>query len=148
LVDDDDDNDQQNNQVSRYEVRFANLTEEFIQSIGFSNALDDMRRDLHGSNDDFFGVAFTQISAGSGMVLSVGLLGWVLQGGALATSLLSVMPMWSTLDPLPLLAARRRKEDDKKKGQKTDKQDKPEKGYSEDLNEMFAVENSEPGDEQ
>jgi hypothetical protein len=89
-----------------------------IQTINFENmvlnqpalglALDLMADEMSGSKtgEDFNAVVITQIATGTGMVLSVGFLGWILNGGALAASLLSTMPIWRGFDPLPLFAAR------------------------------------------
>ena len=46
----------------------------------------------------------------SSISLSVGYVVWMLRGGMLLASLLSSMPAWQFLDPLPILA--RKKEDD------------------------------------
>ncbi len=46
-------------------------------------------------------------------MLTVGYISWILRGGALAATLLSTMPMWRQFDPLPLLAARKKRRDKK-----------------------------------
>lgn len=43
------------------------------------------------------------VLTGTTVVLSLGFVGWTYKTGALMTSLLSVMPMWSRFDPLPIL---------------------------------------------
>ena len=47
-------------------------------------------------------------------MLTTGLIAWVLRGGALASALLSTLPLWRSMDPLPLLAARKKKKEDKR----------------------------------
>jgi hypothetical protein len=49
-----------------------------------------------------------RIVVGSGVSLSVGIVAWLLRGGALAGSLLSMLPAWSSFDPIPILHQRRR----------------------------------------
>jgi hypothetical protein len=51
----------------------------------------------------------------SALLLTTGLISWVLRGGALASTLLSTMPLWRGMDPLPMLAGRKKKEKKKKK---------------------------------
>ena len=57
----------------------------------------------------------SQVYLGSAIVssigLSVGYVVWLLRGGMLLASLLSSMPAWQFLDPLPILA--RKKNDDR-----------------------------------
>jgi hypothetical protein len=48
----------------------------------------------------------------SGIVLTAGIVAWVLRSGALLTSLMSTIPLWKGYDPLPILAY---KEDDEEK---------------------------------
>jgi hypothetical protein len=93
-----------------------------LKNVNFSHevlwqALDTMKRDMSrfgGDEDQGSAAAVTKIAAGSSIALSVGFVSWVLRGGALASTLLTTMPMWRGFDPLPLLAARRRKTDDAK----------------------------------
>ena len=58
---------------------------------------------------------------GSGLLLTTGLISWVLRGGALASTLLSTLPLWRGMDPLPMLAGRKKKKK-KKKGSISDTQ--------------------------
>jgi hypothetical protein len=76
----------------------------------FWNALDEFRRQLDeasGLNDERQKM-IVQLVSGSGLVLSAGLVTWILRGGALAASLLTALPSWAQFDPIPVLAARRR----------------------------------------
>jgi hypothetical protein len=49
-----------------------------------------------------------QIVMGSSLAFSAGIVAWLLRGGALAASLLSVLPAWVAFDPVPILVRRRR----------------------------------------
>ncbi|MGH8652332.1 MAG: hypothetical protein ACREYE_09230 [Gammaproteobacteria bacterium] len=55
------------------------------------------------------------VVTGAGVVLSVGFVAWLLRGGSLLAALLSTMPVWKGLDPLPILVSRRTKEDEKRR---------------------------------
>jgi hypothetical protein len=74
-------------------------------------ALDAMKREMSATDGDeqFGGVMVTQISTGMSLMLSAGLMSWILRGGALASALLSTMPMWQGFDPLPILLARKKR---------------------------------------
>ena len=47
----------------------------------------------------------------TGVVLTAGVVAWILRSGALLSSLLSTIPLWKGYDPLPILAY---KDDDNK----------------------------------
>jgi hypothetical protein len=105
---------------------FSNLEKVFeFEGFDFQNvnldhellwqALGTMRREMSGLDnstgaDSAFAV---QIASAGGIVLTVGYISWILRGGALAATLLSTMPLWRQFDPLPLLAARRKRRDKK-----------------------------------
>ncbi|MGH8525250.1 MAG: cadherin repeat domain-containing protein, partial [Gammaproteobacteria bacterium] len=55
------------------------------------------------------------VFTGAGVVFSVGVVAWLLRGGSLLAALLSTMPLWRGLDPLPILAYRRTKDDEKRR---------------------------------
>ena len=97
-------------EIQGFGLRSVNLSQAALWQ-----ALDTMKSDmsrLGGGQDQNSAVAVTEIAAGSSIALSVGFLSWVLRGGALASTLLTTMPMWRGFDPLPLLAARRKKKKD------------------------------------
>ena len=80
---------------------------------------------------------------GSSLLLTTGLISWVLRGGALASALLSTLPLWRGMDPLPLLAGRKvKKKVDKKPITDTQIMDRPDDvGHSRqvrDAEKMFA----------
>jgi uncharacterized lipoprotein len=72
------------------------------------DSLDAVRQEIAGES------RLSKVYLGSAIVssigLSVGYVVWILRGGMLLASLLSSMPAWQFLDPLPILA-RKRKED-------------------------------------
>jgi hypothetical protein len=51
----------------------------------------------------------SRYAGGATLSLTAGILAWTLRGGALAATLLSSMPIWKGFDPLPVLAAARKK---------------------------------------
>ncbi|MFN0039291.1 MAG: tandem-95 repeat protein, partial [Burkholderiales bacterium] len=77
---------------------------------GLRDALDQLRDDVkkQGAGD--------RSTAGAAMVftgtLSAGYVLWLVRGGVLISSLLSSMPAWRMIDPLPVLARARREEDE------------------------------------
>ena len=72
------------------------------------DSLDAVKQEMTSQN------TLSQVYLGSAIVssigLSVGYVVWLLRGGMLIASLLSSMPAWQFLDPLPILA--RKKDDD------------------------------------
>lgn len=83
-------------------------------------ALDDMKSQMSGQDDaSNRGFVISSVIGGSSLLLTTGLISWVLRGGALASTLLSTLPLWKGMDPLPLLAGRRK---EKKKSELTDTQ--------------------------
>jgi hypothetical protein len=72
------------------------------------NSLDDLKKEVAGD------IAFNHTILGSAIAmstgLSVGYVVWLVRGGMLLSSLLSSLPAWQILDPLPILA--RKKDDD------------------------------------
>ncbi|BBO69402.1 hypothetical protein DSCA_33320 [Desulfosarcina alkanivorans] len=69
------------------------------------NSLDEVKKEMAGD------VAVNQTILGSAIAvstgLSVGYVVWMIRGGMLLSSLLSSLPAWQILDPLPVLAVRR-----------------------------------------
>jgi hypothetical protein len=73
------------------------------------NSLDDVKKEMAGE------IAFNKTVLGSAIAvstgLSVGYVVWLIRGGMLLSSLLSSIPAWQILDPLPVLAGRRGEDD-------------------------------------
>ena len=105
-------------------------------------ALDTMKRELSGSgnstgSDSAFSV---QIASAGGIVLTVGYISWILRGGALAATLLSTMPLWRQFDPLPLLAARKKRREKKHSEDDTQRAAKSPYESRSDAEKLFADE--------
>jgi len=66
------------------------------------NALDDMKQEVSNETTMKQTVVGSAIAVSTG--LSVGYVVWLLRGGMLLSSLLSSIPAWQILDPLPVLA--------------------------------------------
>jgi hypothetical protein len=77
-------------------------------------ALDLLTSDLDEAASSQFANAQAMMAAGhiGGATLSVGMLAWLFRAGSLLASVLSVMPLWTRMDPLPVLLAKKRREDD------------------------------------
>jgi VCBS repeat-containing protein len=67
---------------------------------------DEMRRQMNESDD------LRRMVAESGVVLSAGLsigyVVWLVRGGVLVSSMVSALPAWQMIDPMPILAAARK----------------------------------------
>ncbi len=84
------------------------LTELGIQAV---RALDFLENSLDGLKEEAEGeIELNKVAASSAIAvttgLSVGYVAWLLRSGVLLSSLLSSMPAWRILDPLPVLAGR------------------------------------------
>jgi hypothetical protein len=88
-----------------------------FDNAGLWTALDSMYREMSGMGGDGTrtGALAAQFAGGASLFLSIGFVNWIVRGGSLAAALLSTMPMWRGLDPLPVLLARRRDDDKKDK---------------------------------
>jgi hypothetical protein len=72
--------------------------------------LDKMRESIEGNaNTEHRIVGSTAMVTGG---LSVGYVIWLLRGGLLLTSLLSSLPAWNVVDPLPILANAKRSDEE------------------------------------
>ena len=83
--------------------------------LALSMGLDDSSRSLAVFDQTFQDVldsvrhtdrVVSEIMVGSSVAVGAGIIAWLLRGGALAASLLSVLPAWSSFDPVPILARR------------------------------------------
>ena len=66
------------------------------------NSLDALREQLQNNGDERRQLVASSIALSTG--LSVGYVIWLVRGGALIGSMLSAMPAWQMIDPLPVLA--------------------------------------------
>jgi hypothetical protein len=69
------------------------------------NSLDDMKKEM--ANDHQLNKVYLGSAIVSSVGLSVGYVVWLLRGGMLLSTLLSSIPAWQILDPLPVLARKR-----------------------------------------
>ena len=72
------------------------------------DSLDAVKQEI--TSDSRLSKVYLGSALVSSIGLSVGYVVWLLRGGMLLASLLSSMPAWQFLDPLPILA--RKKDDD------------------------------------
>ncbi len=96
-----------------FDVEFADFGLLKLNQLAIWEALDTLKHDMSDRDDlgQIDGSMMVQISTGTSLLLSAGILTWVLRGGALASALLSTMPVWQGFDPLPVLLARKRRRD-------------------------------------
>jgi hypothetical protein len=64
-----------------------------------------------------------QVTTGMTISFSAGFLAWLLRGGSLLASFMSAMPMWARFDPLPILAAGKKRDDDEEREEKAEDDD-------------------------
>jgi VCBS repeat-containing protein len=78
------------------------------------SAIDKMKQEMGGSTGDEMSPTEFKVAAAksSGVVLTAGVVAWILRSGALLSSLMSTIPLWKGYDPLPILAY---KDDEEKK---------------------------------
>jgi hypothetical protein len=72
------------------------------QSRTMVSALDQLRESIKSGEAEEQQVVGFSVAAGT--TVSVGYVIWLLRGGVLATSLLSSLPAWRFVDPLPVLS--------------------------------------------
>ncbi len=69
------------------------------------NSLDDIKEEI--ANDNQINKVYLGSAIVSSVGLSVGYVVWLIRGGMLLSTLLSSIPAWQILDPLPVLARKR-----------------------------------------
>ena len=75
-----------------------------------ARSLDQMRDSVKSAEEAEHRIVGSSVAVGASF--SVGYVIWLLRGGVLATSLLSSLPAWRFVDPLPVLARMRQGSDD------------------------------------
>jgi hypothetical protein len=65
--------------------------------------LDELKRQMSESSDAQRNVVASSVVVTTG--LSVGYVVWLVRGGVLVSSMLSALPAWQLIDPMPVLAA-------------------------------------------
>jgi hypothetical protein len=81
-----------------------------LQSTEMLHALDQMRESLH--DQSAWDASAVAVAAAASLGLSVGYVLWLLRGGVLLSSLLSSLPAWRLVDPLPILGRLDDEDDD------------------------------------
>ena len=77
-----------------------------------------------------------EVSIGISMSLTAGVVSWVLRGGSLLASFMTVAPLWRQIDPLPILSASDRREE-KEKQEHDDTHDDEEDANAANLERFF-----------
>jgi hypothetical protein len=81
-----------------------------IEADGFVNGLDKLREDVSRAALIDKAMIASTVAVSSG--LSVGYVVWLIRGGVLMSTVLSSLPAWRLIDPLPVLAYMNRRSDD------------------------------------
>ena len=81
-----------------------------LEEPAFRDGLDRLREAVAAESDLDRQVLGVSVGAGAG--LSVGYVLWLLRGGVLVASLMSSLPAWLVVDPLPILARTRKRDGD------------------------------------
>ncbi|MDH3511712.1 MAG: tandem-95 repeat protein, partial [Gammaproteobacteria bacterium] len=98
-----------------FDIEIPDFAVARLNELPIWEALDAMKREMSatdGGNEKFGGVMVMQVSTGMSLALSAGIMSWILRGGALASALLSTMPMWQGFDPLPILLGKKKRKKD------------------------------------
>jgi len=85
-------------------------TAEALASTAWREELDRLREDAHAQAAVEHRIAGATVAVTSS--LSAGYVLWLVRGGVLMSSLLTSLPAWRALDPLPILARKDRREDE------------------------------------
>ncbi len=95
----------------------------------FVNELYQLNRDLDDAFDEeqHHKDLSAEVSAGVSISLTAGIVSWLLRGGSLLASFMSVAPFWKQLDPLPILGADAIKKRDEKNSSDTPNNEDDEK---------------------
>ena len=78
------------------------LVSKVIKSSNFNNSLDLLRDEISNDFDLQQAQIGSSIAVSTG--LSIGYVVWLIRGGVLVSSMLSALPAWRFIDPLPILA--------------------------------------------
>ncbi|MDJ0829095.1 MAG: cadherin-like domain-containing protein [Desulfobacterales bacterium] len=91
-------------QLAKQQARLFNLMTAKTY-MNLTNAFEELKDEV--TADNRFANAYLGPAIVSTVGLSVGYVVWLVRGGMLLTSLLSSIPAWQILDPLPILARKR-----------------------------------------
>ena len=80
----------------------------------YGGAIETMKADVGSSLGEGMQILNIKVdpAKATGVVLTAGIVAWVLRTGALMTSLLSTIPLWKGYDPLPILISRDDEDED------------------------------------
>ena len=73
----------------------------YVASAQLINVLDSLQDEING--DQAYRTIMLGSTATAGATLSVGYVIWLIRGGVLLSSVLSSLPAWQSIDPLPIL---------------------------------------------
>jgi hypothetical protein len=96
--------DLQHLEIRQFESMDSEILElkKFVPDASFFESLEELGKDLEDSIDDEMNQ--TELSASvTALVVTTGIMSWVLRAGSLLGGFLSVIPMWRQFDPLPIL---------------------------------------------
>ena len=79
------------------------------------SAIDQMKQEMANAAEQQTTAVEIKVAAAetSGVVLTAGVVAWILRSGALFSSLMSTIPLWKGYDPLPILAYKDDEEDNR-----------------------------------
>jgi hypothetical protein len=103
--------DLQHLELRKFETMNTELLEldRFVPDSSFFESLDELGKDLEESIDDE--MSQMELSASvTALVVTTGVMSWILRAGSLLGGFLSVIPLWRQFDPLPILVEDKEKE--------------------------------------
>ena len=84
----------------------VNAWQQLMHDGELARKFDAVQRQLALQTEQHHAIVATGVGLTGG--LSIGYVIWLIRGGVLVSSMLSALPAWQMIDPLPVLAARRR----------------------------------------
>ncbi len=84
------------------DITLSNPTQTFAQNDDMVRTLEELKRQMAQLQDDQQIPVISAIALSSG--LSIGYVIWLIRGGVLVSSMLSAIPAWQMIDPLPVVA--------------------------------------------
>ncbi|MEO8278350.1 MAG: putative Ig domain-containing protein [Ideonella sp.] len=88
-------------------LQFSNLTlnqaAQWLQSDEMLRKFDDLKHQMQDLGEQQQQIVASSLAISSG--LSIGYVVWLVRGGVLVSSMLSALPAWQMIDPMPVLAA-------------------------------------------
>ncbi|MCF6202967.1 MAG: DUF4347 domain-containing protein [Methylococcaceae bacterium] len=89
-------------QFSYFDIE-ANVLKTLIEESGFSERLDELREQIQENTHFEKTIVGSSITLTTG--LSIGYVIWLVRGGVLLSSVLSTLPAWRMIDPLPVISS-------------------------------------------